>query len=109
MNQKSSGEQRTYEARCCPEHSHYGRQAWEDVTARGEACQPQRDVLRGREVSRREKEGEPNAMEHLSTSAQCVVIISKIQAIFSTWTSVTYNAAVKVNFGKLSLGAKHQR
>lgn len=33
-------------------------------------------------MSRREKEGEPNAMEHLFTSAQCVVTISRMQAIF---------------------------
>lgn len=51
-------------------------------------------------MSRREKEGEPDAMEHLSASAQCVVIISKIQAIFPTRASVTHTAAVKVYFRK---------
>lgn len=60
-------------------------------------------------MSRREKEGEPDAMEQLSASAQCVVIIPKIQAIFSTWASVIYNAAAKVYFAKLSLGGKLQR
>lgn len=64
-------------------HSHYHHQAWEDVTARSKAVQPQRDelLLRGW-VSRREKEGEKDTMEHLSTSAQCVVINSRMQAIF---------------------------
>lgn len=58
-------------------------------------------------VSRREKKGKPNH-EHLSNSAQCVVIISKIQAIFSTYNSINTTLLQKIYFGKTSFGAKLQ-
>lgn len=44
-------------------------------------------------ASRREKKGKPNTTEHLSNSAQCVVITSKIQAIFPTYNNKYHFAA----------------
>lgn len=54
-----------------------------DVTAESQAFQPERNELPLLcRASRREKKGKPNTTEPLSNSAQCVVITSKIQALF---------------------------
>lgn len=54
------------------------------------------------------EERETKHHEHLSNSAQCVVIISKIQAIFSTYNSINTTLLQKIYFGKTSFGAKLQ-
>lgn len=73
-------------------------QVWEDVTAESQAgLQPERNELSPRRrASRREKKGKPSPMEQLSTSAQCPVTTSKIQAILLTCNSINTTLPLKI-------------
>lgn len=108
VNKKGSGEQQTTRPDAvwstATTSARRGR-----TSLRGARLSSLREMRCAAGLSEQEREGEPDAMEQLSASAQCVVITSKIQAIFSTRASVIYNAAAKVYFAKLSLGGKLQR
>ena len=85
---QTAGRDHTVKREAEPSTTTTWTQVWEDVTAEGQAVQPERREPPCR-AGGREKQGKPNTTERLSSYAQRVVITSKIQAILFTCNSNT--------------------